>query len=151
MRFLITFTSLLILSACGNPGSRSGGAVLSDAYANLIISDGPTYDFGSQLVGNSLEHQFTVTNQGKYVASQLTSSFYLSQTFAFKGGTYPGTGGTCTTDVPAQSTCLIIVTFSPKSNQTSQAGLVLNYFDGLNHTQTSGNTLRGTGIYSVSQ
>lgn len=151
MKTITTLFLSLILSACGNPGSRSGGAVLTDSYANLIISDGPNYDFGSQLVGSQLEHQFTVTNQGKQIASQIKSSFYLSQTFFYKGGTYPGTGGTCSSDILPSTSCTVIVVFAPKSNQTSQAGLTLNYFDGLNHTETTGNTLRGTGIYSVSQ
>jgi hypothetical protein len=151
MRSSIFILSIILISACGNPGSRSGGAVQYDTYASLIISDGPNYDFGSQLVGSNTEHQFKVTNQGKVAASQITSTFYLSQTFSFRGGTYPGTGGTCTTDLPIGASCTVIVNYSPKSNQTSQAGLTLNYFDGLNHTETSGNSLKGTGIYSVSE
>ncbi len=147
--WMFSTLGLPLLFACGIEGSRSG-TLQSGAMASLRISDGPTYDFGSQLVGQSLEHQFTVTNRGTQVANQITSSFYLSQSFSYKGGTYPGAGATCSTELAIDQSCTILIVFSPKSNQSVQAGLTIQYFDGVSHTQSSGNTVKGVGIYSVS-
>lgn len=151
LRFILTGLLCLLISACGTEGSRAGLNTQSNSYASLLISDGPTFDFGVQLVGQTLEHVFTVTNQGKQKATQVTSAFYLSQTFLYKGGVYPGTGGTCGSEIPVSDSCSLVVVFAPKSNQLAQASLNINYFDGLSQSQTSGNTLRGTGLYSISQ
>ena len=37
----------------------------------------------------------------------------LSAPFSYKGGTYPGTGGTCAATLAAAGTCTVVVTYAP--------------------------------------
>ena len=75
--------------------------------ATLAISDGATYDFGSRAVGSSTDKTFTVTNTGSFTATALTSGAALTAPYSFKGGTYPGTTGTCAASLAPAGTCTV--------------------------------------------
>ena len=109
--------------------------------ASLSISNGATYSFGTVARGSSNDHTFTVTNSGGVSATSISATA-LSAPYSFKGGTYPGTGGTCSTTL-AVTTCTIIVTYAPTSNGTANATLQLSYSDGVN-SQTASRNMTGT-------
>ncbi len=99
--------------------------------ASLSISDGATYDYGTKATGSSTDKTFTVTNSGTITATSVSASG-LSAPLTYKGGTYPGTGGTCSASIAA-GTCTIIVTFAPSSTGTTNSTLTLAYYDGANN------------------
>jgi hypothetical protein len=88
----------------------------------------------------------TLTNAGGATATSLSASA-LTLPFRFKGGSYPGTGGTCGTTLNSLATCVVVLNFAPTSTATSTDTFSLSYFDGFNN-QTLNVPLSGTGITS---
>lgn len=77
---------------------------------NVLISDSPAYSFPTVSAGATVERTFTITNLGSYPASRMTASTFSSPNFNYKGGTFPGTGGNCTSTLPAASSCAVVIT-----------------------------------------
>jgi hypothetical protein len=112
--------------------------------AVLAISDGPTFDYQTHAVGSTTAHTFTVTLTGGVDATGLVPGG-LAAGFAFKGGSYPGTGGTCATTLAvAAGTCTVVVTFSPTSAGPFSGALSLGYDDGVT-SQAASRPLTGAG------
>lgn len=118
----------------------TGNAV---APATLSISDGGTYDFGTRANGSVTEKTFTVTNTGSFSATSIVGSG-LAAPYEFKGGSYPGAGGTCSASLAAAATCTMIVTFSPTVTGTHADAIVLTYFNGAT-SPTSSRNIQGVG------
>src|SRR5665213_1068713 len=76
------------------------------APAVLAISDGPTYNYGVQPTGGATDKTFTITNSGGYQATGLSGGGLVAP-FAFKGGSYPGTAGTCAASLNPAATCTV--------------------------------------------
>lgn len=104
--------SLFLFTACGSELASQRGVTAS---ALLSVSGGPVYDYGSVTVDTTVDRFFTVTNIGSRKATQITGSFYLSVNFSFTGGSFPGEGGTCGSDLAPQDTCTVAVRFYPRS------------------------------------
>ena len=118
------------------------------APALLTLTDGPTFDYGPVVATGSLDHTFTVNNSGSLTASGI-SGVSLSTPFAFKGGTFPGTGGTCGASLNAAATCTVTVTFNPTVTGSFTATVGINYFDGAN-PQVGQRAVQGTGATAAS-
>ncbi|MCB0367731.1 MAG: choice-of-anchor D domain-containing protein, partial [Bdellovibrionales bacterium] len=116
---------------------------MASSSALLAISDGPTYDFGAKATGSSTDYTFTVDNTGD-VAATAMSGTGLAAPFTFKGGSYPGTGGTCAAFLNALSNCTIVVTYSPVSTGGHADTVQIDYFDGV-VSKNSTRDLTGTG------
>src|SRR5690606_10901406 len=111
--------------------------------ASLSLSDSPTYDFGPVATGDSAEKTITVTNGGTFDASAVSGSG-LAAPFSFKGGTYPGTGGTCGSTLTGGSSCNVVVVFAPVTIGNLSDTLDIPYYDGVNN-QTANRALQGIG------
>ncbi|MCB0367758.1 MAG: choice-of-anchor D domain-containing protein, partial [Bdellovibrionales bacterium] len=111
--------------------------------ALLTISDGPTYNYGTQAVGANVDKTFTVTNGGGVAASSM-APVALTAPFAYKGGTYPGTGGNCGASLAASGNCTLVVTYSPTATGPHSDTLQVDYNDGAAATNSS-ITVQGTG------
>ena len=107
-------------------------------FALLAINDwsgegggigGLFYDYGVLGVGATASHTFTVVNRGGGEARGLAAGT-LPAPFAFAGGSYPGTGGTCGTSLAAGASCTLAVVFAPVAPETSHGALSLDYHDG---------------------
>ncbi|HMN68446.1 MAG TPA: hypothetical protein PKC28_07890, partial [Bdellovibrionales bacterium] len=72
--------------------------------ALLGISDGPSYDYGTIPATATVDKVLTVTNSGSLAATTVAGSG-LAAPFTFKGGAYPGTGGTCGGSLNAGANC----------------------------------------------
>lgn len=110
--------------------------------AILTINSGSAYDFGDLLITNSLEATLTVTYSGETDATGVSGSG-LSAPFAFKDGSYPGTGGTCGATI--SSNCTVVITFSPSSSGSKVDTMFLSYNDGIN-SQSANATLNGNAL-----
>jgi hypothetical protein len=93
------FTDTIVISYTDGVAAQTSNRDLTGTghtVANLTISDGPgNYDFGTQATTSVTQKTFTVSNSGTATATALADGGTLGGMFAFKGGTYPGTGGTC--------------------------------------------------------
>ena len=115
----------------------------SVAQAIISISEAAIYPFGTVNVGGRIDKLFQVINAGGVSATNISGSF-TSSFFKFKGGTFPGTGGNCSSTIAAGATCDIVLSFEPTTTQNYTAVFTLNYEDGLQN-QIEQKELRGTG------
>ncbi len=114
------------------------------APASISISDGATFNFGTIPTTSSADKVFTLTNSGDVTATTMAGTG-LSAPYSFKGGTYPGTGGTCGNSLAgASATCTIVVTFNPTANGSTSSTINVTYFDGA-ASQTASRPVQGTG------
>jgi len=127
---------------------RSVSGTGSAGAAVLAISESDPYDFGSVVQGSSASHTFTVTNSGSQAASAI-SEVGLAAPFAFSGGSYPGTGGTCGASLSAGANCTIQIEFSPTAAVVSNDTVDLSYNDG-SSAQNATRNVTGTGITPAS-
>ncbi|HLL55908.1 MAG TPA: choice-of-anchor D domain-containing protein, partial [Myxococcaceae bacterium] len=142
-----SFTSSLAFSFHDGNGTKSVTRTLKGSAstpAQVAISDGDTYDFGPRAVGASVDHTFTVTNTGGLAATSLAATG-LEVPFAFKGGSYPGQGGTCGTSLASLSACTLVVTYAPTQMGNALRPLKLIFSDGAN-VQTVTHAVSGTAI-----
>jgi hypothetical protein len=115
----------------------------SVAPATIVISDGATFNFGTFANGSSNDKTFTLTNGGAVTATSVGGSG-LAAPFTFKGGTYPGTGGTCSTSLNASASCTVVVTFAPTLSGLHADAMDIGFHNGA-ATQTSSRNIQGTG------
>ncbi|MCB0356458.1 MAG: choice-of-anchor D domain-containing protein, partial [Bdellovibrionales bacterium] len=112
--------------------------------ANLVISDGPTFDYGTKSLSSSTDHTFTVNNTGGAQATAIADAGGLAAPFAYKGGSYPGTGGTCSSSLNVAASCTVIVTYTPTTAAVHTDTLSINYNNGAS-ADVANRDLQGTG------
>jgi hypothetical protein len=119
------------------------------ACASSLALSGPNVAGGVGLftpgitVGSSMDKTITITNTSSSGVSLGTMTITGGQAaeYTFKGGTYPGTGGTCTGYISPSGTCTVVVTFTPAAINGRYASLNVNY----NGTSLP-LSLQGTGL-----
>ncbi|MEQ1877292.1 MAG: choice-of-anchor D domain-containing protein, partial [Bdellovibrionia bacterium] len=109
----------------------------------LVISDDPRFDYGPIAVGGTVDHTFSIDNIGTLDATAITS-VGMSADFAFKGGTFPGAGGTCGATIQAGTTCSVIVEFHPQQIGLAIDKIDLSYFNGATPDRAE-REIQGTG------
>ncbi len=115
--------------------------------ALLSFSTTTPHDFGSVSVGGSQSVTLSLMNSGQTTASSLTA-VALAAPFAYTGGSFPGTSGTCGFSLAAGSSCLLNLEFIPSIGGAFSETLSLTYDDGFNLLTLSKN-LQGTGLSSA--
>ena len=113
--------------------------------ALLTLSSSNPHNFGTQTLGTNTDVTFTVTNTGGVSATAISETT-LAAPFTFAGvGTFPG-GGTCTATLAGgNSTCTIIVRYTPATAATHNGTATLSYNNGAAAGQTVARTLTGVG------
>jgi hypothetical protein len=129
----------------GNVTRTTTATLTGESLAQAIISISETnpYTFGTTNLSGSIDKAFTLSNSGSVSGTSLSGTFDMSQ-FSFKGGSFPGTGGNCTSTLTSGSNCTIVLTFRPTQVVTYTGTFTLSYNDGL-RAQTEFKTLKGTG------
>ncbi|QDK37220.1 Calx-beta domain-containing protein [Bdellovibrio sp. NC01] len=77
--------------------------------ALLTASD---LNFGAVLKDGNIERTLTVTNSGEATAESIAWDS-LTAPFAFKGGSFPGSGGTCANTLAGGESCTMVLTYAP--------------------------------------
>src|SRR3569623_1823332 len=95
-------------------------------------------------LGSSTDATLTITNTGSYQATAMSGGG-LAAPFDFKGGTYPGTGGTCAASLAGLTSCTVVVTYSPTALGIQNSSIDLAYNDGA-AAQTTSRPVTGTGL-----
>lgn len=136
----------LSLSYDNGTGARTKTTLLTGeslAQAIISVSESNPYNFGITNINGFIDKAFTLTNTGSVTGTDLSGSFDIG-VFTFKDGSFPGTGGTCTTSLSAGSFCTIVLRFKPVAAVSYTGSFTLNYHDGL-RVQTEYKNLTGTG------
>lgn len=109
-------------------------------------------DFGTVAQGKTASATFVLSNSGETDATSLTETG-LAAPFQFLGGTYPGTGGTCSDTLPGESSCEMVVEYvpdiAPYTTISQSDTLVISYLGGA--TPTAEFPLTGVADYCSSQ
>lgn len=130
------------IDVAGNPSTAA--TQLSRTYvapAVLAFNDSSTYDFGTVSTGDSADVTMLILKTNTPDATSLTETT-LSAPFSFKGGSYPGTGGTCGTTINFD--CTIVLTYAPTNIATHNGFVTLQYFNGASTVSIS-RAITGTG------
>lgn len=117
--------------------------------ASLSFEEGSEYPFDTASKYGDIEHLLTLRNTGTQLATNLSAGSLLSP-FVFKGGTYPGTFGTCSSTLPPGQSCTLNVAIpaldpfivSPSWEQP-QSILSIYYYNGTSF-QTAQILLKGS-------
>jgi hypothetical protein len=112
--------------------------VSADSHPILTFEYGTVYDFGNKFLGTSTDLRIRISNTGRVVAESISVN-NLGLPFSMKGGSYPGTGGTCGNSLSPGQTCDIYVNYSPTANGEHLQNITLTY---LNTGRIETNTLR---------
>jgi hypothetical protein len=117
--------STIASASCATPLAAGDSQSFDESGLDvaLSISPGPVFSFGDVAIGMTAEQTFTVTPAGGGVAGAVVPS--LNGSFKWKGGAYPGAGGTCGASIAAP--CTLVVTYSPASLCTETTALSLSY------------------------
>ncbi|MEM9457864.1 MAG: hypothetical protein AAGF11_27035 [Myxococcota bacterium] len=136
-----------------NPDPMADGAITSDSgstghdstatdeppsatgdSSELLISDGPQYEFGVVSVGQLAQAALTVTNTGDTEATSMAGR-PLAPPFDYTGGAYPGAGGTCTDRLAPGSSCVVDLSFHPENLGLHHGTFAVDYDEGRETTR----------------
>jgi hypothetical protein len=114
--------AVLLLAACSrhlspSPGGDDGqtlygicsaGPVAPEAALGIFVRG--TFGYTLPLpAGQKQQVTLTVLNSGSLGATQMADLTSQSSVLSYEGGTYPGTGGDCGTELAAGATCTLVV------------------------------------------
>lgn len=129
LKFRLTLL-LFFITACGGPPQQSTEG--SETPALLERVSGTVTSFPDLVVGSSLTILVEIENLSSTVpASNLSSASDLGDPYAFTGGIFPGTGGTCTVTLGAGSRCSIELSIAPLLVGSFSESLLVQYYDGI--------------------
>ncbi|MBD65172.1 MAG: hypothetical protein CME62_08195 [Halobacteriovoraceae bacterium] len=113
--------------------SASATGLSSDTSTSFNIFDttlafSPTsaVNFGDVTLGGSADQTLLITHTGGTATP--ISETTLSAPFAFKGGSYPGTGGTCGSSI--NNNCTIVLSYTPTATGTHNGTVTIDYNSG---------------------
>jgi hypothetical protein len=112
----------------------------------LTISDGATFDYGTVAAGATSDHVFTLTNTSYVQVTGVSGTAFTGTNptnFSYKGGSFPGVGGDCTSSLVGYGACTFVVTASSASAATRNANINVIYNDGVS-SQTATRAVKAT-------
>lgn len=122
--------TLTSLSFAWCPPFDGGGACPSSiALSGVGVSGGVAAFNSAVTVGASQDKTVTLTNSTGMGITLGTFTINGAQAadYSFKGGSYPGSGGTCSGFISVGASCTIVLTFTPTATSWRYANLNINY------------------------
>lgn len=124
---LVSSVALLVgVMSCGKKKEKT------DPNLVLTIKDSAdlSVDFGTVGSGSAKSKTLTIHNSGENPAENVKETG-LAAPFQFKGGSFPGTDGTCTSTIDGGATCTIVVEYAPSITPYTTKGetdkIVIDY------------------------
>jgi hypothetical protein len=84
--------------------------------------------------GQTQDVTLTVINRGDVEATQMVDLTPKTPALSYKGGTYPGVGGTCADTLEPGATCALVVTLVAPASGRETSLVIIQYYDGLVYT-----------------
>jgi hypothetical protein len=103
-------------------------SLTADSHPILTFEFGTQYDFGNKFIGTSTDLKIKISNTGRVTAENIFIN-NMNLPFSFKGGTYPGIGGNCSSSLIPGNNCEIVINYSPLTNGRHEQDIVLNYLN----------------------
>lgn len=122
------------------PPLDGGGACASSLTLTGAGVGGGLASYGSIGTATSVDKTITITAASSASLSLSISGANASD-YSFKGGTYPGTGGTCATSLSTSASCTVVVTFTPSAIGARYGSLDISY-----NASTLSLALQGAGL-----
>ncbi len=94
--------------------STGPGMATTGGEGALVISDGPTFDFGDLPLDTNGVQLFVVSNVGDGPVVDMAGS-PVQPPFGYVGGSYPGDGGDCGAALDPMDDCSVAIEFAPTS------------------------------------
>ena len=142
--WLATAALLAACSSRGPAGSEDDAgtplfgvcsAVAAPPEATLGMSVGGVFGFTLPVpAGQTQDVTLTVLNSGSLAATQMVDLTPQTATLSYKGGTYPGTGGTCGDTLEAGASCTVVITLVAPMTGRQTSLVVIQYYDGAVYT-----------------
>lgn len=121
---------LISLSGCLSQSAADDEYHPGIGTPKLSFSTSPSDLFGTVYVGATSEATLTINNYGSAQATNISGTT-LSSPYSFKGGSFPGTGGSCESSLNPGLSCTIVVSFAPAIiSAAATATLGVNYYNG---------------------
>ena len=117
------------------------GTGVPPAFLTLNVG---SHAFGTVAYSSSVDYVFTLTNSGGVAATALSGAAFASE-FDWKGGTYPGIGGTCGATIAPFGSCDLAVSFSPSVSGPFSDTVSVSYHNGVIGAQVVSSSVTGTG------
>lgn len=143
----IIFASVLLFSGCKNaqisfanqksPAASSKVATIAPAdVAVIVFTESPGYQFPFTQKFGTFSKAFTINNIGNSIATGINGTS-MGVPYQFNGGSYPGTSGTCTSNLPAGASCKMDIVFAPSTDNYFNSFITVPYNNGLSETSAS--------------
>jgi len=132
-------------------GNQSASLCLSGtgmSPASLSFGSSPT-SFGAVYTGNSSVLTLSLTNNGAEDAKELSASFTNAnmKDIGFQGGTFPGTGGDCSSTLAPGASCAITLVYRPTTDNSINAAVTLNInYTSVGASETAYANVTGQGV-----
>jgi hypothetical protein len=103
--------------------------------ASLGMTTQGAYGYTMPVVaGQTSDVTLTVINRGAVEATQMVDLTPHTPALSFKGGTYPGVGGTCADTLKPGATCDLVVSLVAPASGRQTSLVIIQYYDGLVYT-----------------
>jgi hypothetical protein len=122
--FMISALGSFLLSCSKKDGFAPGSSLLTTISGSLQFTSATGGDFGAGSAGSIVEKTIEISPlDATTTLTNVTSTVTLP--FKYKGGAYPGVGGTCKATISAA--CTIVLNFEPSSAGSFASALNFSY------------------------
>jgi hypothetical protein len=129
--------AMVFISCSKKDGFAPGSSIVSSISGSLQFTSPSGGDFGATSAGQIVEKIIEISPVSTASLTNVTSTIALP--FKYKGGAYPGVGGTCSTTIT--SACTIVLNFEPTSAGSFASALNFSYkVSGVSLTSTLSTT-----------
>jgi hypothetical protein len=129
---LSAYSNALVFSYFDGVNTQNLSLNLQGTGANvgyLKTNLGKRFDFGTVSTGSPAKKHVVIENIGTGALSNLGLSFGATS-FAYAGGSFPGTGGSCTTTLAAAASCTVVITYTSATAGAVSSTVTFSYNNG---------------------
>ena len=126
---LTLLTAFSMLCSCNNKGSILTQKVEKDPGRLTVLNKNGF--LGATVAGTSIDHVLQIKAIGGLTLREISATLQTNDPIEFKGGSYPGAGGTCSDTLDSGDVCTVIINYAPENTDSHLATLKISYKDAL--------------------